>query len=126
MAFTFEKFQNRHSRIEERITITKSNSIGFPSQFYHQNNIKDFKYAVLYWDVQEKSIGIRFTNDESEKKNAFMIARSKIGYGGSISARSFFRHYKIDPTVYHGRYEWTKHSEASVGELFVISLMARV
>jgi hypothetical protein len=123
---SFEKFQNRHTRLEERITITKSsNSIGFPSHFYHENRIKDFKYAVLFWDAADNAIGIHFTNDESEKKNAFLIARSKEGYGGSISAKSFFRHYKIDPKIYHGRYEWKKRTEDGVGELFVFALKAR-
>src|SRR3989338_3972893 len=112
MSFSFEKFENRHARHEDRITVTKSNTIGFPSQFYHKNGIKDFKYAVLFWDAANSAIGINFTNDETEKKNAFLIARSKDGYGGSISARSFFRHYGIDPMTYYGRYNWQKESQA--------------
>lgn len=120
----FEKFENRHTRVEERITLTRSNSIGFPSRFYHDNNIKDFKYAVLFWNADTKEIGILFTNEESEKKNGFAIARSKEGYGGSVVARSFFRHYKIDPNVYYGRYAWTKSTEAGIGDIFVIRLTA--
>ena len=83
----------------------------------HRAGEKDFKYAILFWDAAEKSIGIHFTNDESEKKNAFLIARSKEGYGGSISAKSFFRHYKIDPKTYHGRYEWTKRTEEGIAPI---------
>ena len=121
----FQKFENRHTRVEERITVTNSNSIGLPSRFYHDNNVKDFKYAVLFWDAENKEIGIFFTNDETEKKNGFAIARSKIGYGGSISARSFFRHYKIDPKMYHGRYVWKKVPQDGIGDLFVIALTQR-
>lgn len=121
----FEKFENRHARSEERITVTKSNSIGFPAKFYQENNIKDFKYAVLYWDAGVKEIGVRFTNDDAEKKNGFGISRSKQGYGGSVVVRSFFRHYKIDPKLYHGRYEWRKEAQEGLGELFVIKLVQR-
>ncbi len=125
MAYSFEKFQSRHSRKEDRITITKSFSIGFPSEFYHKNGIKDFKYAVLFWDAENKAVGVNFTNDEGEKKNAFLIARSKEGYGGSVSARSFFRHYQIDPQHYYGRYQWEKHSQDGTADLYVIKLRER-
>ena len=121
MEYNFQKFEGRNVRQENRITITKSNSIGFPSKFYNNNKIKDFKYVILYWDGGNKAIGIKFTNEESEKSK-FTIIHSKIGYGGSVVARSFFKMYEIDPKVYHGRYDWEKQNIEGVGEVYAIKI----
>ena len=121
MEYNFQKFEGRNVRQEIRITITKSNSIGFPSKFYNNNKIKDFKYVILYWDGGNKAIGIKFTNEESEKSK-FTIIHSKIGYGGSVVARSFFKMYEIDPKVYHGRYDWEKQNIEGVGEVYAIKI----
>lgn len=119
--YQFKKFTGRNAKFEERITITKSNTIGFPSKFYDNNGIKDFKFVVLYWDEGKRAIGIQFSNSE-EEKDKFSILHSKQGYGASVIARSFFRSNNIKPELYAGRYNWKKHDVAGVGELFVIDL----
>jgi hypothetical protein len=103
MVYNFQKFEGRNIRLENRITITKSNSIGFPSKFYNDNKIKDFKYVVLYWDGGNKAVGIKFTNDENEK----------------------IKLYEIDPKVYHGRYDWEKQNIEGVGEVYAIKIESR-
>lgn len=122
--YSFKKFQNRNARFESRISITKSNSIGFPTKFYKDNGIKQYKYVVLYYDKDKRAVGVQFTNDESEK-NKFSISHSKQGYGGSIVARSFFATCNISPKKYYGKYEWKKYPLEGVGELFVITLKER-
>ena len=109
MEYNFTKFTNRNSKNEERITITKSNSIGFPTGFYKENNIDKYKFVVLFWDKDKKAIGIKFTNDEENKdeKNRFTISTNP-KYGGGIIVRSFFTSNGIDTQKYHGRYEWKK------------------
>ena len=124
MDYNFQKFEGRNVRLENRITITKSNSIGFPSKFYDDNKIKDYKYVVFYWDKDNQAIGIKFTNEESEKSK-FTIIKSKAGYGGSVVARSFFKMYGIDPKLYYGRYEWKKQNIEGVGEIYVIKIEKR-
>ena len=124
MGYQFQKFEGRNVRLEDRMTVTKSYSMGFPTKFYKDKGIKDFKYVVLFWDANNRAIGLFFTNNESER-NKFAVIHSKAGYGGSVIARSFFRSYGIDPKLYHGRYEWEKHSLEGVGELFVIKLKER-
>lgn len=124
MAYNFQKFEGRNVRLENRITITNSNSIGFPSKFYDDNKIKDYKYVVLYWDADNRAIGIKFTNDENEKSK-FTIIQSKAGYGGSVVSRSFFKTYEIDPKIYHGRYDWEKQSIDGVGEIYAIKIQAK-
>lgn len=122
--FTFEKFTGRNTKHEDRITLTKSYSIGFPTKFFRDNKIEDFRFVVLYWDAAKKAIGIKFTNDENETSR-FAIFRSKKGYGGGVSVRSFFRSNEIDPEKYHGRYKWDKKNIEGIGEIYVIELEAK-
>lgn len=119
MEYQFKKFKGKNARQENRITITKSNSIGFPTKFYKNNGIKEFGHVVLYYDETQKAIGIHFTNNETEK-DKFTLIHSKAGYGGSVIARSFFKAHNIDCKIYHGRYEWEKYNLDGVGDIFVI------
>jgi len=121
MDYQFKKFEGRNNKSESRITITKSNSIGFPQKYYQDNNIKDYKYVVFYFDKNNFAIGIHFTNNE-EEKNKFSIIHSKIGYGGSVVARSFFKSCNIDSEIHHGRYEWKKESVEEIGDIYIVKL----
>ena len=121
MNYQFQEFKGRNVRLEKRITITKSSSIGFPQKFYQDNEIKNYKFIVFYWDKINQAIGIRFTNNK-EEQNRFSIIHSKIGYGGSVAARSFLKTYNIDPQKYHGRYEWKKEDIEGIGEMYIIDL----
>jgi len=120
MNYQFVKFEARNTKTEDRITITKSQSIGLPSKFYNDNSIKKYKYAVLYYDKDIKAIGIQFTINADEK-HGFSISKSG-KYGGSIIARSFFKINSIDTGHYHGRYNWNKKKQNEIGELYVIEL----
>jgi hypothetical protein len=120
MDYNFTKFENTHGRYEARITITASNSIGFPTKFYNENNIDNHKYIVLYFDEEKKAIGIQFSNDDNEP-HKFTIIKSKDGYGGSVVATSFFKKHGIDPKAHKGKYDWKK-VETPFGELFVFEL----
>src|SRR5438477_3764634 len=121
MVYNFKKVESRNARTEDRITITKSGGIGFPTKFYNDNKIKDYKYVVLYYDHDQKALGIYFTNDEAEK-NKFSIIHSHSGYGGSIVPRSFFKTYDIKPEIYYNRYSWSNEDQEDVGKLYVIHL----
>ena len=121
MKYRFKKFEGRNAKQEKRMTITKSNSIGFPMGFYEENRIKNFEYVTLFWDLENEAIGIYFNNNGDDKNN-FRIIHSKKGYGGSIIVRSFFQANNIDPKIYYGRYEWGKHMIKGVGRVFVIKL----
>ncbi len=125
MVYEFKKFEGKNIRQEKRLTLTRSNQIGFPTRFYTDNEIKKFKYVVLYWDSKNKAIGIYFTNDEKEE-NKFSIIHSKEGYGGSVVVRSFLRAYSIDPEIYYGRYEWEKLNLEGIGEIFLFKLRERI
>ena len=124
MSYNFKKVESRNARTENRITITKSNGIGFPTKFYKDNKINEFKYVVLYFDTDQKALGLQFSNDEAER-NKFSILHSHSGYGGSIVARSFFKTYGIDPNKYYGRYQWKIELQENIGNLYVINLKER-
>lgn len=119
-----KKFEGAHQRLEDRITITGSYSIGFPSKFYKDNGISNFNYAILFFAEDERAIGIHFSNDETDK-NKFRIIKSKQDYGGSIVSRSFFKANRIEPQKYRGRYEWENYDLAGVGQVYLIRLKER-
>ena len=118
--YNFQKFEKTNARQENRITITKSNSFGFPTKFYQENNIRNYKYVVLFFDPSEQAIGIQFTNSE-EERHKFSILKSK-KFGGGIVATSFFKTYNLDPKKLHGRYLWKKENVDAVGELYIVEL----
>lgn len=122
--YNFKKFENTNQRTEERITITAHNSIGFPTKFYQNNNVENYKYVILYYDENEKVLGIQFSTDEQEK-HRFSLIKSKQGYGASIVATSFFKVNGIDAKIYKNRYPWEKVAQEGIGELFVIKLRSR-
>ena len=120
MKYNFKKFEQRNIRLESRKTITKSNSLGLPTKFTEDNGVKQFNYAVLFYDSNLKAIGIQFTNDETESNKFSLIKSDK--YGASIVARSFFKVNDIDTKKYHGRYNWKIVEIENIGKLFVIEL----
>ena len=120
MKYNFKEFTKLNVRLEARITITKSNSFGFPTKFSDDNEIKKFNYVVLFYDKDTKAIGIHFTNDE-EKKNKFSIIKYE-KYGASVNARSFFMMNSINALEHHGRYQWKVIEIENIGKLYVIEL----
>lgn len=119
--YNFKKFEKTNQKNETRITVTASNSIGFPKKFYEDNHVENWKYVVLFYDEQEKAIGIQFTNSE-EEKHKFTLIKSNAGYGASIVATSFFKTKSIDSKAYRNRYVYEKITQEGIGELFVIKL----
>lgn len=120
----FMKFEETNKRQEDRITVTGHSSFGFPTKFYNDNNIDQFKYVTLFFDPDTTEVGFLFHNNETEK-HKFSILKSKQGYGGSIVASSFFRSNGLNPKVYRGRYVFRKENIPEVGEIFVIKIKAK-
>jgi hypothetical protein len=125
MDYNFVKHTQVNKRFEERITVTRSRHIGFPTQFYIDNKLADYKFAVVFYDKEKNAIGIKFTSTKEE--GAITIARHNNAYGGYISATSFFKYNRINTKKYAGRYEYKKIPLSSTGvdepgDLFVIEL----
>lgn len=121
MLYNFTKFTALKQRSVDKISITGSNTFNFPSKFYKDNLIDSYKYVILYFDLALKAIGLKFSNDE-EEKSKLTIQKSDRGYGGFISATSFFKTNNIDLTLNKGRYDWKKETIDGIGELYIIEL----
>lgn len=124
MEYKFSKFTALKQRSVDKISITGSNTFNFPSKFYKDNSLDNYKYVILYYDSTSSVIGLQFTNDETEKFK-LKIQKSDRGYGGFISATSFFKTNNIDTKVYKGRYNWKKEDIENIGELYIIDLKER-
>ncbi len=86
-----------------KISIWKRGQIGFNQGAIAKCNLIDYKYAILFYDEDEKKIGIQFTNDPSEK-GVIKIVKAKTGV--SISAKSFLGIYGLlhDKTINYNVY----------------------
>lgn len=129
MSYNFVKHTQVGRRFEERITITRSRHVGFPTQFYKDNALETYNYAVLFYDKDKNAIGIKFSADKED--GAIAIARHSKGYGGYISATSFFKVNRINTKKYAGRYEYAKVPLTTLGfeesgDLFVLELKEKI
>lgn len=123
--YNLKKFENTNQRTENRITITKSMSFGFPTKFYQDNKLDEYKYVVIYYDKEQGVVAFNFNNNQ-EEKHKFTMMKSTKGYGAGIVATSFFKTNNLDPAIYHGKYDWEKTNMEGVGELFVIKLKEKI
>lgn len=121
----FVKFEETNKRQEDRITVTGHSSFGFPTKFYNDNKIGEYKYVTLFFDQENNQVGFYFHNDEAEK-HKFSILKSKQGFGGSIVASSFFKSKNLNSKNYRDRYEWHKENIPEIGEIFVIKLKIKL
>lgn len=112
-------------RYEDRITVTRSRSIGLPKAFFDDNNVGDYQYAALYYDKQNLAIGIVFINEH--EPGSIKITRNNNGYGGQIPAISFFKANRINTKKFAGRYDYEKKNLNELGfdkpgEMFIVKL----
>lgn len=121
MEFKFERFEKIGGRYNNySISISTSYGIGFNAGFYHKENVKLYKYVVLFYDKKRKAIGFLFTNNEKEK-GVFKISHVKNSSGLTV-ARSFFNANQIDVKSNKGRYEPKIAEDGTSGRLYYISL----
>jgi len=90
----FEKFTKRKYKSFDnpKATITKDNIINFNSAAMRKY-IKDYTYAIFYFDKKNKLIGIELTNQDTQE--AYKIRKDRNGKLGSVSAISFLKYYEI-------------------------------
>lgn len=126
--YNFVKHTQTNRRFEDKITVTRNRAIGFPTQFYKDNHVDQYKFSVLFYDAENNAIGIKFTNNEEEGKIG--INRSKDGYGAHLVATSFFKANRINTKKFAGRYDYQTIPlrDAGVeedGAMYVIELKER-
>lgn len=119
----WQKFEDTNLRHVDKITITGANTFGFPTEFHNNNNIGSYKYVVLWYDPERRSVGFQFTNSAEEKHKYTIIRDKERKYGGSVIATSFFKTNHLNSKLYQGRYDWDKELHPAAGQLFVITLV---
>lgn len=120
--YNFIKFTKTSSKTDDRISITRSNSFGFPRDFCNNQLKAKPSYVVLFYDQEKKAVAFYFTNDEQEK-HKFKVAYSKQGYGANVAATSFFKVNNLNSKQYRGKYEWKTTKIEGVGMVYVIDIL---
>lgn len=90
----FEKFTQTGHRFKPKISIWgKGGQIGFNQGAISRYNLGSYRYAILFFDRENKRIGLRFTNDENEEGIIKFNTRKT---GGVIPGKAFMDYYGID------------------------------
>ncbi len=64
MGFNFERFTDTDSSFAARVTVRqRTGQIGFNTGAINRFKIRDYKFAILYFDEHEKAVGIELTNE---------------------------------------------------------------
>ena len=92
MAFNFEKFTDTKASFAAKITIRKTGQLGLNAGALNSFRIKDYNYAVLYFDPDKRAVGIELTNENVP--GAIEIKKSETNT--FIRARNFCDRYGID------------------------------
>lgn len=118
--YNFVKFEGVNKREEDKITVTSTRAFGFPTKFYREHGLENYKYVTLFFDRERLAVAFRFHSDENEP-HKYSLLKSK-GYGANAMAMSFFKHNNIEAKMYRGRYSYTKQVDPVLGDLYVIEL----
>ena len=89
----FERFTKTGSRgYTPKASIWTRGQIGFNQGAVERYNLKEFEYAILFFDKEEGRIGVKFTNDPTEEgTNKIIKGKSSI----FISTKAFLDYYNI-------------------------------
>lgn len=90
----FEKFESNGRGFTPVVSITTTNMIGFNQGAVHHYKLKDYSYALIYFDKELNRIGVTFTNDPNEKGTKNL--RHRKSGGADVSAKAFFDYHGID------------------------------
>jgi hypothetical protein len=89
----FEKFTQTGQRFNPKISIWEGGQIGFNQGAITRYNLENYKFAILFFDRENKRIGIKFTNNEKEEG---IIKFNQRKTGGVISGKAFLDYYDIN------------------------------
>jgi hypothetical protein len=114
----FEQFTKTGRGYTPKASIWMRGQIGFNRGAVEKFRIRDFEYAMLFYDKETDRIGIKFTND-SKMEGIAKLAKSAAS--AFISARAFLQYYDIphDKTT---KYDIAYDKES---ELYVIDMQKK-
>jgi hypothetical protein len=85
-SMAWQKFTEPRKTFRPALTIWKSGQIGLNDAAVRRFALKDYAYAVLYYDGERSAIGILPTNDRSQEGAVKIVQHTS---GASIAAKSF-------------------------------------
>ena len=89
----FERYVKRGRVYRPMASIWSRGQIGLNQGAVQRFKLDNFEYAVLFFDAENKRIGIKLTNDETEAGTTKITRGST---GAVISAASFLGFYDIE------------------------------
>jgi hypothetical protein len=92
MAFNFQKFTDTKSSFFAKATIRRTGQIGFNAGAINALKITEFVYAILYFDPEQRIVGIELTNTDGP--GAIEIKKSETNT--FVRARNFCDRFDID------------------------------
>ena len=112
MPFNFVKFTDPDSSFAARITVRQTGQLGFNAGAINRYKINDFAFCVLFFDEEQKVIGLQLVNEQTE--GAIEIKKSESNT--FVRGKSFCDRYGIDYSESH-RFE-LKREEKENGLLY--------
>lgn len=93
----FVKFTESARSYKSRISVRVNGTIGFTSGAVKKFELRSYKSAILFYDKDTRSVGIKPTKEEKDEPGAHPINMGKTG--AWISCRRFFDFFGISPTT---------------------------
>jgi len=91
MQFQFEKFTATDTSFDARVTIRRTGQIGFNTGAINSYGLKDYSFVILYFDRQERAVGIQLTNEHAPGA----IVLKKSDSNTYVRAKNFCDRYEI-------------------------------
>jgi len=88
----FERFTKTGRGYTPKVSIWTRGQIGFNQGAVERFDLRKFDYAILFYDRDDKKIGVQLTNDKSED-GVIKIVKGKTGI--FMSAKAFLDYYDI-------------------------------
>lgn len=105
----FEGKIGRGSSVLPMLTVGRSGILGMNKAATQRYGLQQYKYAGLYYDPENKMIGVKPTNDEAEA-NCTMRDRQS---GMDVSAKAFLERFGIDYSTTR-RYELLREEQSGM------------
>ena len=109
--FNFEKFSDPESPYEAKISIRRTGQFGFNAGAVNKYKLSECPFVVLYYDVQQRVIGIELKHEKCESALELNMAPSNV----FISAKNFCDRFGLN---YSGASRFPLKKDSESGFLF--------
>ena len=111
----FEKFTSSGKTFKPKVSIRKYGQIGFNNGAVKKFDLDKYEYVILFYDRENRRIGIKLTNNSSED-GAMKLQKRPLNV--AISAKSFLEYYEI-PYLKTSRYnpQWDENEKMIIIDL---------